>query len=274
MWITRPVFDSACESTYDPPYAKRIFPGTHMDPLLYIENLHARVEGKEILSGVSLAVPAGEIHFLMGPNGAGKTTLAGALMGSPQISVTQGAIRFGGEEITALAPEERAKKGLHLWFQHPAEIAGVGFMPFLRSVSAARGEALPPEKEFRARMDARAAELEMPVSLLERNLNEGFSGGEKKRSELFQLAVFAPCFAILDECDSGLDVDGIRTAAKALQTFRTGGRSLLVITHHGALREHLRPDGVHVMARGRIIASGGGELASAIERDGFGRFGA
>lgn len=245
-----------------------------MDSLLHVDNVHARVEGKEILLGVSLVVPAGEIHFLMGPNGSGKTTLASALMGNPRVSVTQGAIRFGGKDITALPPEERAKKGLHLWFQHPAEVAGVGFMPFLRSVSAARGQALPPEKEFRARIDARAAELEMPASLLERNLNEGFSGGEKKRSELLQLAVFAPRFAILDECDSGLDVDGIRAAAKALQAFRSERRSLLVITHHGVMREYLRPDAVHVMVRGRIVSSGGEELVTAIERDGFGPFGA
>lgn len=245
-----------------------------MDSLLRIDDVYARVEGKEILAGVSLAVPAGEIHFLMGPNGSGKTTLANALMGNPLVTVTAGTVSFDGEEITALPPEERAKKGLHLWFQYPAEVAGVGFMPFLRSVSAARGEVLPSEKEFRARIDTRAAELEMPAALLERNLNEGFSGGEKKRSELLQLAIFAPRLAILDECDSGLDVDGIRAAAKALQAFRGEGRSLLVITHHGAMREYLRPDAVHVMVRGRIVSSGDEELITAIERDGFGPFGA
>jgi len=268
----RTKFDSPYENTYDPPYIMSIVP--NMNSLLRVDNLYARVEGKDILSGVSLAIPAGEIHFLVGPNGSGKTTLANTLMGSPQITVTAGAVSFDGEEITALPPEERAKKGLHLWFQHPAEIAGVGYMPFLRSVAASRGDTLPPEKEFRDAVAARAEELEMPVALLERNLNEGFSGGEKKRSELLQLAVFAPRFAILDECDSGLDVDGIRAAAKALQAFRDGRRSLLVITHHGALREYLHPDAVHVMARGRIVASGGEELAIAIERDGFGQFGA
>lgn len=240
--------------------------------LLHINHLRAEVEGKEILSGVSLAMGLGEVHFLMGPNGSGKTTLANAVMGNPRVAVTAGAIAFDGGDIAVLPPEARATAGLYLWFQHPAEVAGVGFTAFLRSVIAARGDALIPEEKFRGELTALAEKLRMPASLLERNLNEGFSGGEKKRSELLQFCILKPRLAILDECDSGLDVDGLRAAASALDAFRMGGGTLLVITHQGRMREYLRPDAVHIMVKGKIVRSGGEELAAAVERDGFVQF--
>ncbi|MFY9463265.1 MAG: Fe-S cluster assembly ATPase SufC [Candidatus Sungiibacteriota bacterium] len=241
-------------------------------PLLAIDNLYAEIEGKKILFGASLAVGQGEVHFLMGPNGSGKTTLAGAIMGSPHIKVTGGGIIFDGKEIMAQPPEERAKMGLYLWFQHPAEVAGVGLMDFLRSAVAARGGVLVSQEKFHGELVALAEKLHMPTALLDRNLNEGFSGGEKKRSELLQFCVLKPRLAILDECDSGLDVDGLRAAAAALDEFRRGGGSLLVITHYGALREYLRPDKVHIMMQGVIAQSGGEELITAVEKNGFAQF--
>jgi len=243
-------------------------------PLLAITNLYARIEGKAILAGVSLAVGQGETHFLMGPNGSGKTTLASVLMGSPRVKVTGGKIMFDGEEITAFPPEARARRGMHLWFQHPAEIAGVGLTDFLRAVRAAsrRVGTPPPEAVFRGELLALAEKLRMPTALLDRNLNEGFSGGEKKRSELLQLFVLKPRLAILDECDSGLDIDGLRVAADALGEFRRSGGTLLVITHYGKMAEYLRPDAVHIMMTGSIAQSGDEELITAIERGGFAQF--
>ena len=241
-------------------------------PLLVIDNLYTEIEGKKILSGVSLAIGQGEAHFLMGPNGSGKTTLASALMGSPRVNVTAGSILFDGEEISAWLPEARAHKGMYLWFQHPAEVAGVGLMDFLRSAVAARGGAPQPQEKFRGELVALAEKLRMPTALLDRNLNEGFSGGEKKRSELLQFSVLKPRLAILDECDSGLDVDGLHAAAAALDEFRQGGGTLLVITHYGTMREYLHPDAVHIMMQGKIAHSGGEELISAVERDGFAQF--
>ena len=241
-------------------------------PLLAINNLYAQIEGKEILSGVSLVLGQGDVHFLMGPNGSGKTTLASALMGSPRAKVTAGDILFDGENIVAFPPEARAKIGFYLWFQHPAEVAGVGFMDFLRSAVAARGGVVPAQEKFREEISLLAEKLRMPIALLDRNLNEGFSGGEKKRSELLQFCVLKPRLAILDECDSGLDVDGLRAAAVALDEFRRGGGSLLVITHYGALREYVRPERVHIMMRGAIARSGGEELIAAVEKNGFAQF--
>ncbi len=243
-------------------------------PLLAVDNLYAEVEGKRILSSVSLAVGQGEAHFLMGPNGSGKTTLASALMGSPRVKVTGGKIVLDGEDITMFSPEGRAQKGMYLWFQHPAEVAGVGMTDFLRSaVAASRRVGTPqPEAVFRGELLARAEKLHMPAALLDRNLNEGFSGGEKKRSELLQFCVLKPRLAILDECDSGLDVDGLRAAAAALNEFRRGGGTLIVITHYGALREYLRPDRAHIMIKGKIAHSGGEELVTAVEKNGFAQF--
>ncbi len=240
--------------------------------LFSVDHLRAEVEGKEILSGVSLAMEQGEVHFLMGPNGSGKTTLASALMGSPRVKITGGAIAFGGEEITASPPEARARNGMYLWFQYPVEVAGVGLATFLRSAIAARGRQLAPEEKFRAELLALAGTLQVPAALLERNVNEGFSGGEKKRSELLQLCVLRPQLAILDECDSGLDVDGLRAAAAALGEFRRNGGTLLVITHYGTMAGYLRPDAVHIMMQGKICRSGGEALIGVVEKEGFAQF--
>lgn len=241
-------------------------------PLLQIDNMHVEVEGRKILSGVSLAMNPGEVHFLMGPNGSGKTTLANAVMGNPRVKMTGGTMVFDGEDLAPLPPETRAKKGIYLWFQHPAEVPGVGLTIFLRSVTAARGETPLPEERFRGELVSLAEKLRMPAALLERNLNEGFSGGEKKRSELLQFCILRPRLAILDECDSGLDVDGLRIAAATLDEFRRGGGTLLVITHYGAMREYLRPDAVHIMVKGKIAQSGREALIAAVEKDGFTQF--
>jgi len=242
-------------------------------PLLTTENLYARIDGRQILEGISFVIEPGETHFLMGPNGSGKTTFAAALMGDPRVAVTDGAIFFDGRDITRLPPEDRARAGLYLWFQHPAEVHGLRMEDFLRSVSAARGTAVATGSAFRRELEDTAEKLHMPRALLDRNLNEGFSGGEKKRSELLQFSVLHPRLAILDECDSGLDVDGLRAAASALTAFVRDGGALLVITHHGAMRGYLRPERVHIMMRGALVRSGGEELVVSVEKEGFAQFG-
>lgn len=243
-----------------------------MTTLLSVENLRVSTGDKEILRGVDVRIGAGEIHFLMGPNGSGKTTFANALMGSPAIRVTGGKIEFGGEDVSLLPPEARAKMGMYLGFQYPVEIPGVGFVLFLRNTLAARGAALSSDGDFRAALAAHGERLRLPAGLLERNLNEGFSGGEKKRSELLQLSVLQPRLAILDEIDSGLDVDGLRAAAAALREFLTKDRSLFLITHYGQMAEYLKPDAVHIMSGGRIVRSGGQELIASVEANGFEQF--
>lgn len=239
--------------------------------LLEVKNLSLRIGDRELLSGVSIAIAPGEIHFLMGPNGSGKTTLAAALIGNPAVVRTGGTIVFGEEDITAFFPEERAKKGMYLGFQYPVEVPGVGMTAFLRSALAARGVALPSEADFLAELTGLGRGLGLPAALLDRNLNEGFSGGEKKRSELLQLGVLKPRLAILDEFDSGLDVDGLRAAALALKAFVTKDTALLLITHYGRMAEYLCPDRVHIMHGGKIVQSGGKELVDRVEREGFER---
>lgn len=240
-----------------------------MSALLAVQNFSAGIGEKKILNGVSLTVAPGEIHFLMGPNGSGKTTFAQALMGAPAITVMGGRIVFCGKDITALPPEDRAKNGMYLGFQYPVEVPGVGFAAFLRATLAARGTALPSETDFRTGLVALGGGLGVSAALLERNLNEGFSGGEKKRSELLQLTVLKPRLAILDEFDSGLDMDGLRVGAAALKHFVTRDTALLLITHYGRMAEYLRPDRVHIMRGGRIVKSGGRELVETVEREGF-----
>lgn len=243
-----------------------------MSFLLSIKNLHAVIADQEILKGVDLEIEKGQIHFLMGPNGSGKSTLAQVLMGSSHASVTQGEIFFQGENVTSLAPEERARRGLYLGFQYPAEVTGVGMIPFLRGALASRGVALSPETEFRSDLAPLVANLGMSPVFLDRNVNEGFSGGEKKRSEIFQLQVFKPTLAVLDEFDSGLDVDGLRSAAASLKDFMNRERALLVITHYGKIIDYLKPDAVHIMLDGRIVKRGDKELVGLIEESGFGKF--
>lgn len=239
---------------------------THM---LEIKNFSAEIDGKKIVQDVSLAVAPGEVHFLMGPNGSGKTTLAASLMGNPLVRPAGGTVAFDGEDITALPPEARAKKGLYLGFQYPVEVPGVGFSSFIRAVLAARGNTLPSEADFHRELVAAGGELGISPALIDRNLNEGFSGGEKKRSELLQLSVLKPRLAILDEFDSGLDVDGLRAAAAALTQCVAAGTALLLITHYGRMAEYLRPDRVHIMQAGRIARTGGTEIIEVVEREGF-----
>ena len=240
-----------------------------MVPLLEVKNLRVSIAGKEILKGVDLSVNPGQIHFIMGPNGSGKTTLAHALMGHPSVPVSGGAIQFRGEDVQAFPPEARARMGLYLAFQHPAEVPGVGMLPYLRAALSARGAAAPRADEFRVSLESIAAQVRMDYALLDRNLNEGFSGGEKKRSEILQMRVLNPTLAVLDEFDSGLDVDGVRAVAESLQSWMSAARALVIITHTGRVSEFLKPDAVHIMRDGVIIRRGGADLVGEIEHKGF-----
>jgi Fe-S cluster assembly ATP-binding protein len=244
-------------------------------PVLEIDDLHVAVEGKEILQGVSLAVPAGEVHALMGPNGSGKSTLAATLLGNPANDVTAGRILFEGEDVTALSTNERAGRGLFLGFQHPEEIPGVSVLNFLRQAMSAR-KGIEDFSVLEVRMSVLdwAKRLGMDSRFIERYLNEGFSGGEKKRNEILQMAVMEPDFAVLDETDSGLDIDALGVVARGIDAVREARPQLgiLLITHYRRILEHLTPDAVHILLGGRIVASGGRELADRLERDGFDAF--
>ncbi len=241
--------------------------------LLEIEDLRARVEGKEILKGVSLSLEAGEVHAIMGPNGSGKSTLAYVLAGRDGYEVTGGAVRFLGEDLLAMEPEERAAAGLFLAMQYPVEIPGVSNMYFLRqalnALRKARGEEEVKPGEFLKQVRAAAELLGMPQELLKRDINVGFSGGEKKRNEILQLAVLEPRLAVLDETDSGLDIDALKTVAQGVNRLRGGERAFLIITHYQRLLNHIVPDRVHVMVDGRILRSGGKELALELEERGY-----
>jgi len=237
---------------------------------LEIDDLHVAVEGTEILRGVSLAVPAGELHALMGPNGSGKSTLAATLLGNPAYEVTAGRILFEGEDITGLSTNERASRGLFLGFQHPEEIPGVSVLNFLRqALSARKGIDDFSVLEVRMAVIEWAGRLGMDTRFIDRYLNEGFSGGEKKRNEILQLAVLEPRLAILDETDSGLDIDALRTVAEAVNQLRNPKRAFLIVTHYQRLLNYITPDVVHVLADGRIVRSGGPELAQELEAKGY-----
>lgn len=240
-----------------------------VESLLSVHNLHVEINGTPVLSGVDLSIGRGEIHVLMGPNGSGKSTLAAAIMGSPLVAVTLGDVYIEDENITAASPEDRAKKGLYLAFQHPAEIVGVGMMPFVRSVLASKQMAMSEHGQFKKDINGALERVGLAGNTIERNVNEGFSGGEKKRSELFQLSVFQPRIAIMDEIDSGLDVDGAQMAAYELRQFADGGGSLLVITHAGIMARALNPHHVYIMKAGKIVMSGGNNIIDAVEADGF-----
>jgi Fe-S cluster assembly ATP-binding protein len=241
--------------------------------MLEIENLHASVAGTEILKGLSLDLQPGQVHAIMGPNGAGKSTLGHILAGREGYEVTAGSVRYDGRDLLALAPEERAAAGLFLAFQYPVEIPGVNNTYFLRSAlnaqRRARGEPELDSMQFLKLVREKLAVLHLKDELLHRGLNEGFSGGEKKRNEIFQMAVLEPRLAILDETDSGLDIDALRQVAEGVNALRAPDRAFLVITHYQRLLDYIRPDAVHVLADGRIVESGGPELALELEQHGY-----
>ena len=242
--------------------------------MLKIENLHATVAGKPILNGLTLTVPTGEIHAIMGPNGSGKSTLAYVLGGRPGYAVTQGSVTFDGRDLFALEPHERATAGLFLGFQYPVEIPGVSYLQFLReSLNAqrrSRGETDLSGAEFIRLAKAQAATLGMDPDMLKRPVNVGFSGGEKKRAEMVQMGIMAPRLAILDETDSGLDIDALKAVGAGINSImRAPDKSVLLITHYQRLLDYVRPDRVHVLSRGVITRSGGPELAHQLEREGY-----
>ena len=241
--------------------------------LLKIDNLHASVGGKHILRGLDLAVNAGEVHAIMGPNGAGKSTLGNVLAGREGYEATAGSVLFEGKDLLGLEPEERAAAGVFLAFQYPVEIPGVNNTYFLRAALNAqrrqRGEPELDSMQFLKRVREKMAVLHMRDDLLHRGVNEGFSGGEKKRNEIFQMAVLEPKLAILDETDSGLDIDALKGVAEGVNLMRSPDRALLVITHYQRLLDYIKPDFVHVLAEGRIVESGGPELALELERHGY-----
>jgi Fe-S cluster assembly ATP-binding protein len=243
------------------------------NPMLKIDNLHARVAGREILKGLSLDVKPGEVHAIMGPNGAGKSTLGNVLAGRDGSEITAGSVLFEGRDLLALAPEERAAAGVFLAFQYPVEIPGVNNTYFLRSAlnaqRKARGEQELDSMQFLRRVREKLAVLHLDDRLLQRGVNEGFSGGEKKRNEIFQLAVLEPKLAILDETDSGLDIDALKNVAEGVNALRSPDRAFLVITHYQRLLDYIRPDVVHVLADGRIVETGGPELALQLEEHGY-----
>ncbi len=243
-------------------------------PLFQVEDLYVSVEGHSIVNGLSLSVGAGEIHAIMGPNGSGKSTLANALLGNEEYTIDSGLIRFKGDDVTTWETNARAKAGIFLGFQYPEEIPGVTVINFLRQALSARKGIDLSVLELRLSIREWMARLEMDPGFADRYLNEGFSGGEKKRNEILQMAILEPEFAILDETDSGLDIDALRVVAKGVQEVRRDRPQLgvLLITHYQRLLDYLTPDVVHVLVDGRIVASGGPELAKQLERDGYDAF--
>ncbi len=241
--------------------------------MLEIRNLHAGVAAAEILHGVDLTIRAGEVHAIMGPNGSGKSTLAQVLAGHPGFTVTAGTVRYRGQDLLALKPEERAREGVFLAFQYPIEIRGVTNAYFLRSAVNAirkfRGEEQLDPMDFLALLEEKLEAIGWDDSFINRPVNEGFSGGEKKRNEIFQMAVLDPKLAILDETDSGLDIDALRIVASGVNARRGPGRSMLVITHYQRLLDYIVPDKVHVLFNGRIVKSGGKDLALELEQKGY-----
>ena len=229
--------------------------------MIEIKNLYVEVDGKPILKGLNLSIERGEVHAIMGPNGAGKSTLAKILAGHPAYEVTSGEVWFKGQNLLEMDPEERAKAGLFMSFQYPLEISGVTNRQFLEAALKALGKT--------GHIEEKMAALEIRPEFLERNINEGFSGGEKKRNEILQMALFDPDLAILDETDSGLDIDAMRIVAKGVNEMRKKDNALLIITHYQRLLDYIRPDFVHVLADGKIVRTGGPELALELEKQGY-----
>ena len=242
--------------------------------LLEIRDLCARAEGKDILKGLTLSVGAGEVHAIMGPNGSGKSTLARVIAGHPGYEVTGGSITYKGQDLLELEPEERAVEGVFMAFQYPVEIAGINNAYFLKAALNAlrkhRGQPEVDAVEFMQLAREKAKLLEMDQAMLSRSVNEGFSGGEKKRNEIFQMAVLEPTLAVLDETDSGLDIDALRIVANGVNALRSPERSMLVVTHYQRLLNYIVPDHVHVLSEGRIVRSGGKDLALELEEKGYG----
>jgi Fe-S cluster assembly ATP-binding protein len=241
--------------------------------MLSIQNLHAGVEGHEILRGIDLEVKAGEVHAVMGPNGSGKSTLAQVLAGHPAYAVTAGEVRYDGQNLLELSPEDRARAGVFLAFQYPVEIPGVSSAQFLKAavneIRTRQGQEELDAIEFLALLREKLALVEMDQSFISRAVNEGFSGGEKKRNEILQLAVLKPKLAILDETDSGLDIDALRIVAHGVDALRTPDNAMILVTHYQRLLNYITPDYVHVLFNGRIVKSGGKELALALEAKGY-----
>jgi Fe-S cluster assembly ATP-binding protein len=249
-------------------------PHWHEEPImLKIDNLHARIASKDILKGLTLDVKPGEVHAIMGPNGAGKSTLGNIIAGRDGYEITEGSVVFEDRDLLALAPEERAALGVFLAFQYPVEIPGVNNTYFLRSAlnaqRKARGESELDSMQFLKLVREKLAVLHLKDELLHRGVNEGFSGGEKKRNEIFQLAVLEPKLAILDETDSGLDIDALKAVADGVNALRSANRAFVVITHYQRLLDYIKPDVVHVLADGRIVETGGPELALELEEHGY-----
>lgn len=241
--------------------------------MLTITDLHASIDGKEILKGLSLTVNAGEVHAIMGPNGAGKSTLASILAGREEYEVTSGSVDFDSQDLLELSPEDRAREGLFLAFQYPVEIPGVSNVNFLRTAlnecRAYKGEEPISAKDFMQLVREKSAIVELDPKLASRSVNEGFSGGEKKRNEIFQMAMLAPKLSILDETDSGLDIDALRIVANGVNTLKTPNNATVVITHYQRLLDYIVPDFVHVLYDGRIVKTGGKELALTLEEKGY-----
>ncbi|NAW35416.1 Fe-S cluster assembly ATPase SufC [Halomonas alimentaria] len=241
--------------------------------MLEVKDLHVTVEGKEILKGLSLTINAGEVHAIMGPNGAGKSTLSSVIAGKEGYEVTSGSITFEGQDVLEMEVEERAQAGLLLGFQHPVEIPGVKNIYLLKSAlnaqRAARGEGEMPAPEFLKLIKEKIAEMQMDASFLQRSVNEGFSGGEKKRNEILQMLVLQPKLAMLDEIDSGLDIDALRVVADGVNSLRAEDRGILLVTHYQRLLDYIVPDRVHVLIDGRIAKSGDAELARELESRGY-----
>ena len=245
--------------------------------MLKIKNLHAEIDGKQILRGLTLAIPKGEVHAIMGPNGSGKSTLAYILAGKEDYEVTEGTITWNGENLLEMEPDERAHAGVFLAFQYPMEIPGVASMTFLRtalnSVRKARGETELSTPDFMRLVREKAAQLSISLDMLKRPVNTGFSGGEKKRHEILQMALLEPSLCVLDETDSGLDIDAVRIVAEGVNALRSRDRAFLLITHYQRLLNYIVPDRVHVMAHGKIVRSGGKELALELEQSGYAEYG-
>jgi Fe-S cluster assembly ATP-binding protein len=245
-------------------------------PLLEVKNLHVEIDGKKILKGLDLVVNMGEVHAIMGPNGSGKSTLANVLAGKAEYEVTEGDVLLNGESVLEMEPDERAAKGVFLAFQYPIEIPGVASMTFLRTALNAqrkkRGEPELTTPEFMKRVRDEAGKLSINMDMLRRGVNVGFSGGEKKRNEVLQMALLEPKLAVLDETDSGLDIDALKIAADGVNRLRSPERAFVVITHYQRLLNYIVPDIVHVLSKGRIVKTGGKELALELEKSGYAQF--